>query len=70
MSEERIFELHRELAGKLIEEAKAIRAQEIRRQIELGGEIVRIRREIVREINRISGYGERVRGPKEVEEGD
>jgi cell division septum initiation protein DivIVA len=27
LSEERIFELHRELAGKLIEEARAIRAR-------------------------------------------
>jgi len=70
LSEERIFELHRELAGKLIEEARAIRAQEIQRQIVLGGEIVGIRREIVREINKISGYGERARGPKDVEEGD
>jgi 2-keto-4-pentenoate hydratase len=70
LSEERIFELHRELAGKLIEEARAIRAQEIQRQIALGWEIVGIRREIVQEINKISGYGERARGPKDVEEDD
>ncbi len=56
MSEERIYELHRELAGKLIEEAKATKNQgEVRLLVKLSQEIISIRRDIFKEIQQISG---------------
>ena len=54
MSEERIYELHRELAGKLIEEAKAAKNQgEMGLLVKLSREIISIRREIFKEIQKI-----------------
>ena len=62
MSEVRIYELHRELAGKLIEEAKATKNQgEIRLLVKLSGEVISIRREIFKEIQKISGYDEKIK---------
>jgi hypothetical protein len=62
MSEVRIYELHTELAGKLIEEAKATKNQgEIRLLVKLSGEIISIRREIFKEIQKISGYDEKIK---------
>jgi hypothetical protein len=59
MSEVRIYELHKELARKLIEEAKATKNKtEIRVLVKLSGEIISIRREITKEIHKMSGYSE------------
>ena len=55
MSEERIYELHRELAGKLIEEAKATKNQgDIGLLVNLSQEIISIRKDIFKEIQQIS----------------
>jgi hypothetical protein len=59
MSEKRIYELHKELARKLIEEAKAMKNKlGISVLVKLSGEIIDIRREIFKEIQKISGYSE------------
>ena len=55
MSEERIYELHRELAGKLIEEAKAAKNQgEMGLLVKLSREIISIRREIFKETQKLA----------------
>ena len=55
MSEERIYEFHRELAGKLIEEAKASKNQgDIGLLVKLSREVISIRKDIFKEIQQIS----------------
>ena len=58
MSEERIFELHCNLAEKLIEEAKVTKSQNVGMSVRLNGEIISLRREISKEIQKIRGTPE------------
>ena len=56
MSEEKIHELHRRLSEKLVEEAHAFRDRlESSVSVRLGQEIVDIRREIHRELQKLKG---------------
>ncbi|MCK4583372.1 hypothetical protein KAU18_08665 [Candidatus Bathyarchaeota archaeon] len=56
MSEERVHELHREMASKLIEKAKISKdSSKLAKIIELDTEIILIRRDINEELQRISG---------------
>ncbi|MCK4583379.1 hypothetical protein KAU18_08700 [Candidatus Bathyarchaeota archaeon] len=56
MSEERVYELHRELASKLIEKAKISKdSSKLAKIIELDTDILSIRRDIHEELQRFSG---------------
>jgi Ni,Fe-hydrogenase III component G len=56
MSEEKIHELHRKLSEKLVEEAHAFRDKlESSVSVRLSQEIVDIRREIHRELQKLKG---------------
>jgi hypothetical protein len=60
MSEEKIHELHRRLSEKLVEEAHAFReGLEPGVSVRLSQEIVDIRREIYRELQRLKGVAAR-----------
>lgn len=60
MSEEKIHELHRRLSEKLVEEAHAFReGMKPEVSVRLSQEVVDIRREIYRELQRLKGVTER-----------
>jgi len=60
MSEEKIYEMHRRLSEKLIDEANVFRkGLEPGVSVRLSQEIVDIRREINRELQKLKGVAER-----------